>query len=88
VVWSYTIEPRADRELKRLGPAATAKIVGFLEKRIHGTRDPRAFGKPLSGSLHGLWRYRVEDYRIICRIEDHRVIVTVVAVGHRSSVYD
>lgn len=86
--WGYELAPTATRQLKKLGPSAAAKVFGFLDKRIKGTRDPRAFGKPLSGDLHGLWRYRVEDFRIICRIEDHRVIVTVVTVGHRSDVYD
>ncbi len=86
--WTYEIDPAAARSLKKLGPSVTRKIVGFLEKRIHGAADPRAYGKPLVGGLKGLWRYRVEDYRIICRLEDHRVIVTVIAVGHRSTIYD
>jgi mRNA interferase RelE/StbE len=36
----------------------------------------------------GLWRYRVGAYRIVCRIEDDRLVVLVLAVGHRSKVYD
>jgi mRNA-degrading endonuclease RelE of RelBE toxin-antitoxin system len=30
----------------------------------------------------------VKDYRILCRIEAQRVVVIVVAIGHRSTVYD
>jgi mRNA-degrading endonuclease RelE of RelBE toxin-antitoxin system len=30
----------------------------------------------------------VEDYRILCRIEDSRVVVIIVAVGHWSGVYE
>jgi len=45
-------------------------------------------GKPLIGKKAGLWRYRVGDHRIVCRIEDARVVVLVIAVGHRSKVYD
>ena len=88
MIWGYEIAPTAARHLAKLGPSAASKIKAFLNKRFTGTTDPRAFGKPLRGDLHGLWRYRVEDYRIICRIEDTRVVVTVVAVGHRSEVYD
>ena len=40
------------------------------------------------GDKKGLWRYRMEDYRILARIEDQWVIVTVVAVGHRREVYE
>ena len=85
--WTYAIDPAATRDLRKLGPSATAKVIAFLNKRVHGTADPRAFGKPLRASLKGLWRYRVEDYRIICRMEDARLIVLIVAVGHRSDVY-
>jgi mRNA interferase RelE/StbE len=39
------------------------------------------------GDLAGLWRYRVGDYRIICEIQDERVVVLALAVGHRREVY-
>jgi mRNA interferase RelE/StbE len=35
-----------------------------------------------------MWRYRVGDYRILCNIEGDKLIVLVVEIGHRSSVYD
>jgi mRNA interferase RelE/StbE len=38
-------------------------------------------------SKYGLWRYRIRDFRIICRIEDSIVTVLVLSVGHRSTVY-
>ncbi|MFM9953482.1 MAG: type II toxin-antitoxin system RelE family toxin [Opitutaceae bacterium] len=50
--------------------------------------DPTAFGKAPRGDLKGYWRYRVKDYRILCRIEHHRVVVIVISVGHRSNVYE
>jgi len=36
----------------------------------------------------GLWRCRVRDYRIICELQEKRLVVLVVAVGHRSTIYD
>ncbi|MBS0156558.1 MAG: hypothetical protein JSS38_18395 [Nitrospira sp.] len=33
------------------------------------------FGKPLTAAFAGLWRYRIGDYRAICRIEAHRLVV-------------
>jgi mRNA interferase RelE/StbE len=88
VSWVYEITPDAARQLRDLGPSAAAEIKRFLEKRIKGSADPTAFGKALRGDLKNFWRYRVQDYRILCRIEHHRVVVLVVAVGHRSTVYD
>jgi mRNA interferase RelE/StbE len=38
--------------------------------------------------LAGLWRYRVEDYRLICRLEDERIVVLVLQIGHRRDVYE
>ncbi len=37
--------------------------------------------------LGAYWRYPVGDYRIICDIQDGKLIVLVVEIGHRSSVY-
>jgi len=41
----------------------------------------------LVGDKKGLWRYRVADYRLICDIQDARVVVLLLAVGHRGKVY-
>ncbi|HYP03817.1 MAG TPA: type II toxin-antitoxin system RelE/ParE family toxin, partial [Cyanobium sp.] len=42
----------------------------------------------LTANLAGLWRYRVGDVRLICRIENQRLVVLLLRLGHRSSVYD
>ena len=88
MAWTYSIQEEAARDLAALGPAARDEITAWLEKRIHGCAEPGQFGKPLSGSKHGLWRYRVRDWRLLCRLEKSVLIVVVVAVGHRSTVYD
>ena len=60
-----------------------AKYLAELEK----LQDPRLRGKALSANLSGLWRYRIGDWRVLCRIEDGCLIVLVVQIGHRSTVY-
>ena len=86
--WDFEISPPAIRHLADIGPSAAEDILSFLEKRVRGTADPTAFGKALRGDLKGYWRYRVTDYRILCRIEHHRVVVVVISVGYRSGVYE
>lgn len=86
--WVNEISPEAARNLRDLGPSAAAEVKAFLEQRIRGASNPEHFGKPLRGSKHGLWRYRVRDYRLLCRMEKSVLIVVVVAVGHRSSIYE
>lgn len=86
--WDYRIEEDAKRQLKSLGPSAAKEILDYLDTRIKGAKDARAAGKPLRSTLKGLWRYRVRDWRILCRLEDGVCIVVVIKVDHRSTVYD
>lgn len=86
--WDFEISPPAIRHLADIGPSAAEDILSFLEKRVRGTADPTAFGKALRGDLKGYRRYRVMDYRILCRIEHHRLVVVVISVGYRSGVYE
>jgi mRNA interferase RelE/StbE len=86
--WSVEFDDRARRELRKLDPPIQREILSYLRERITSSPDPRAFGKPLRKNLAGLWRYRVGNYRLICRIEDERVVVLVLKVGHRREVYE
>ena len=86
--WAYEFDERALRELQKLDRQAQRDIMAYLDGRIMGTEDPRRFGKPLRANLAGLWRYRIRDYRLICQIQDERLLVLVVSVGHRKNVYD
>jgi mRNA interferase RelE/StbE len=86
--WTIEFDDRARRELRKLDATIQQTILKYLRQRIAGLEDPRRFGKPLRRALAGLWRYRVEDYRLICRIEDNRVVVLVLQLGHRREIYD
>jgi mRNA interferase RelE/StbE len=87
LAWSIEYDPRALKDLKELDRAAQREILDYIDGLIADAADPRDFGKPLRKSKFGLWRYRVRDYRILCEIQETRLVVLVVAVGHRSSVY-
>ncbi|MBR5581425.1 MAG: type II toxin-antitoxin system RelE/ParE family toxin [Treponema sp.] len=65
-----------------------------IQKRVKKYMDevqkldnPRARGHALTGQLSGLWRYRVGDWRVICQIKDTELIILVVELGHRRSIY-
>jgi mRNA interferase RelE/StbE len=85
-VWTVEFDDRARRELRKLDSKIQKKILRYLRERLAGSEDPRRFGKPLRRNLAGLWRYRIEDYRLICRFEDDRVVVLVLEIGHRSDI--
>lgn len=86
--WDYKITERAIKQLRKLGHEPSKRIISFLDSRIAGPEDPRRFGKCLKGDLGEFWRFRVDDYRVLCRIEDDHLVVLVVQVGHRRDVYD
>lgn len=86
--WRVEFDADAARDLRKLGHTARRLILDYLRQRIAAAEDPRRFGRPLTGDLKGLWRYRVGDYRIVAAIEEDRMIVLVVTVGHRREVYD
>ena len=88
MAWKIEWDERAVKDAKKLGHDARQKILTYLRERVAVSDDPRCFGKPLLADKSGLWRYRVGDYRIVCRIEDEKVLVLVLAGGHRSNVYD
>lgn len=76
------------KDLKKLDKPVQIRIVQFLRKRIVDSDDPRAIGESLRvASLGNYWKYRVADWRIICDIQDRRIIVRVLRVGNRRKIY-
>jgi mRNA interferase RelE/StbE len=88
VTWIVEFDDAARKELRKLDRQAQQEILRYLRERIATDKDPRRFGKALSRELAGLWRYRIQNYRIICNIEDQKLTVLVLRVGHRKDVYE
>lgn len=65
----------------------TALIMGWIKKNLVNCSDPRIHGKGLTSNRSGQWRYRVGDYRLIAEIQDEKIIILILSVGHRSDVY-
>ena len=86
-MWQIEYAEKAARELLKLDRQAAKRIKKYLDERIATDEDPRRFGEALAENLAGLWKYRIGDYRVIVEIQDERVVVLVLRVGHRSKVY-
>jgi mRNA interferase RelE/StbE len=87
---AYSVELSAEvaRELAKLDGQRAKPILKFLHERVAKLENPRSIGKALHGSRLGeFWKYRVGDYRLICKIEDDRLIVLVLRVGHHKEIY-
>lgn len=88
MTWTVEFDDAAARELRKFDRQAQQEILRYLRERIATDEDPRRFGKPLSRDMAGLWRYRIRDYRMICNIEDDKLVVLVLRAGHRKDVYE
>jgi mRNA interferase RelE/StbE len=86
-LWTIEITRSAEKQIKKLDRTAQSAILRFLRERLQPAENPRQWGKPLHGEKGGLWRYRVGDYRLICDIQDEKITILVVQVGHRKDVY-
>ncbi len=88
MTWIVEWDERARKELRKLDKKLQKDILKYLRERIAVDADPRRFGKPLSYDKHGLWRYRVQNIRIVCHIEDDEFLVLVIRAAHRKEAYD
>jgi mRNA interferase RelE/StbE len=86
LAWQISFTPRAEKELKKLGNQESQRIARYLRERV--APDPRELGTVLKGQLREFWRYRVGDYRVLARIQDEKLLVLVVHIGHRSKIYE
>ncbi|MGH7935949.1 MAG: type II toxin-antitoxin system RelE family toxin [Chthoniobacterales bacterium] len=87
MAWCVEFQLSARKQISKLDRAVQVRILDFFRQRIAGGENPRLSGKALKGNRGELWRYRIGDYRAICRIEDMRLVVLVLEVGHRKEIY-
>ena len=85
--WHIETTTRFDREFKKLDRYTQRMVKAWIEKHLVGCDDPRVYGKGLTANRSGQWRYRIGDYRMICLIQDEKLIILALSIGHRSSIY-
>lgn len=87
MAWTIEFDSTVEKELKKIGKQEQKDILNYLKNRISPSEDPRLFGKPLRGNMSGFWRYRVGNYRIICKIHQEQIQILVIRIAHRRHVY-
>jgi mRNA interferase RelE/StbE len=88
LAWQIEFDPDALKDLRKLDRPVQVRLVAFLRDRLAPLDDPRSIGEALSGTRLGTyWKYRVGDWRIVCDIQDQRLVVRVLRVGNRREVY-
>jgi mRNA interferase RelE/StbE len=83
LIYALFIEKRAQRTLSRIARQDREWIADAIRRLAD---EPRPQGvKKLSG--REAWRIRVGDYRILYEIQDERLVILVVDIGHRRDIY-
>lgn len=78
--------PLDEKQFLKLDKQIQRQIQKFV-LQLKNLENPRSRGKALVGNLSHLWRYRVADYRLICDIQDEKILVTILRIGHRKEIY-
>lgn len=84
--WRVETTPEFDREFKKLDRVIQRRVLSYLTE-LESLEDPRQRGKGLTANHAGVWRYGVEDHRILTQIRDSVLVVLALKVGHRRDVY-
>lgn len=85
--WNLNYSDKARKQLRKLGETQRAIVLSWMDKNIDGCEDPRVHGKGLIGDHSGEWRYRIGDYRVLCDIQDDKLVVLAFSLGHRNKIY-
>ena len=86
--YSIHTTSRFDKEFKKLDKYTQRMIKSWIDKNLVDCLDPRQHGKGLTANRSGQWRYRIGDYRLICEIEDDKLVILALSVGHRRNIYE
>jgi mRNA interferase RelE/StbE len=79
--------PKAAKQITKLDKNVRKLIFAWIDKNLQNCENPRVHGKGLTANRSGQWRYRIGDYRVICEIQDDKIIILVLEIGHRSTIY-
>lgn len=77
----------AYKQLKKMDNYTRLMILNWITNNLVACQNPFEHGKELKGNLKGQWRYRVGDYRILAEVQDDKLIILVLTIGHRRDVY-
>lgn len=87
MIYSIETTARFDKEFKKLDRYTQRMIKGWIEKNLQDCQNPRLHGKGLTANRSGQWRCRIGDYRLLCQIDDGKLVILALSVGHRREVY-
>lgn len=86
--YNVEVSERFKKEFRKLDKYTQKIIRGWINKNLVRIENPRVHGKGLTANRNGQWRYRIGDYRLICHIDDNKLVILALSVGHRREIYE
>lgn len=83
MTYSVSIKQSAAKALAKVAHEDRLRIIGAIDEL---KSNPSA-GGVLKGEFSGLRRIRVGNYRVVYEVQDQKLVVLVVRIGHRREVY-
>ena len=87
MIYQLVTTDKFDKAFKKLDRQTQKIIKAWLDKNLMNCTDPHIYGKGLTSNRSGQWRYRVGDYRILAEIQEERLVLVLIDIGHRSRIY-
>lgn len=87
-MYKVELTEKAKKSLKKLDKSTAKLITSWLFKNLQGCENPRQHGKGLTSNRSGEWRYRIGDYRVIADIQDDKILILILEIGHRRDIYN
>jgi mRNA interferase RelE/StbE len=86
LAWTVRYTRQATKTLSRLDRPVAERILAYMTETAT-LDDPQERGKALVGTLSGLWRFRVGDWRVICDVDGSTMVILALEIDHRSRIY-
>ena len=85
--YKVIIRQKAEKQLNKLDDSVKLKIMRYIKQNLNNIDNQKKFDKALRYNLKGFWRYRVENYRIIAKIEKYELVILIVQIDKRDKIY-
>jgi mRNA interferase RelE/StbE len=86
-IWILDFHNRAKKQIQTLPKAVQKRIVSYFEERVLTQLDPSTLASQLVGEMTGFYRYRIGDYRVITSIDQGKMVILALEIGHRKEIY-
>lgn len=85
--WQLAFNNRGQKQFEKLPKNIQKRIFDYFDERVLNQPNPFILASRLVNDEYEFFRYRIGDYRIITQIDQGKMIILAVEVGHRKEIY-